>query len=64
MTNKCGWVDANCNSVTSVCNMVTSAHSSQYQYFAGATRECYAPSLGTMIIRVDEQASCNFHRMV
>ncbi len=38
--NKYGWVDCNCNSVTSVRNTATSARSSQCRYFAIASKKC------------------------
>ncbi len=64
IANKCELVNHNCNRVTSVGNIVTSACYSQCQYFAAASKECYTPRLQTMVICVDRQSSCNFHEMV
>ncbi len=56
--------DHNYNSVTSMCNTVTSAYFSQHQYFAVASKENYTPRLWMMVTCVDGQAYCNFHGMV
>ncbi len=41
ITNQCEWEDCNCNTVTSVRNTLTSAHSSQSLCFAITSKECY-----------------------
>ncbi len=52
------------NSVISVPNTVTSAHSSQFRYFPVASKKCYAPRIWMMVTCVYGQACCNFHETV
>ncbi len=47
-----------------MCNTVTSACSSQCQYFTLASKEWYTWRLRTMVTCVDKQERCNFHGMV
>ncbi len=43
---------------------LVSTHSSQCQYFAVASMECYTPKLWMMVTRVDKQVvGCNFHEL-
>ncbi len=51
-------------SVTSVRNTVTSASSSQCQYFAITLKKCYTPRSWMRVTYVDGQACCNFHGTV
>ncbi len=47
------------NNLTSVCNMVTSACSSQCQYAVIASKECYAPKLHMLVTCEDGYTYCN-----
>ncbi len=57
IASTCGWVNCNCNSSTSVHNTITSSRSSQCQYFAIVSKECYASRLQTIVTWVDGQAN-------
>ncbi len=47
--SECKQVDHKCNSVTLVCNTVTSAFFCQCRYFAVVSKECYTPRLWMML---------------